>query len=54
MGLLKQKELDYYIGRKEFTGDGSTTIFTLTEFQGAIHPTLALHQAIVMKKLNYS
>jgi len=41
MGLLKQKELDYYIGRKEFTGDGSTTVFTLTEFQGAIHPTLA-------------
>ena len=40
MGLLKQKELEYYIGRKEFTGDGTTTVFTLTMFQGAIHPSL--------------
>ena len=40
MGLLKQKELEYYIGRKEFTGDGTTTIFTLTMFEAAIHSSL--------------
>ena len=40
MGLLSQKELDYYIGRKEFTGDGTTTIFTLSKFIGAFHEFL--------------
>ena len=37
MGLLSQEEIDYYIGRKEFTGDGTTTIFTLTNIEEAIH-----------------
>jgi len=37
MGLLSQEELDYYIGRKEFTGDGTTTVFTLSRYPGAFH-----------------
>lgn len=37
MGLLSQEEIDYYIGRKEFTGDGVTTIFTVTKIEEALH-----------------
>ena len=31
MGLLRQNHQQHYIGRKEFNGDGTTTIFTVTE-----------------------
>ena len=40
MALLKQNEQQYYIGRKEFDGDGATTIFTVTEIQDAFHSSL--------------
>ena len=40
MGLLSQEEIDYYIGRKEFTGDGTITIFTVTKIAEALHDHL--------------
>ena len=41
MGLLSQEEIDYYIGRKEFTGDGTITIFTVTKIAEALYENLA-------------
>ena len=40
MALLKQNEQQYYIGRKEFTGDSTTEIFTVTKIQDAFHNSL--------------
>ena len=33
MGLLKQSQNQYYSGEKSFTGDGTTTIFTVSTTQ---------------------
>ena len=42
MGLLQQNEKQYYVGRKEFEGDGTTTVFTVTEIQEAFHGSLSV------------
>ena len=42
MGLLQQNEQQYYVGRKEFTGDGAATIFTVTEIQSAFQGSLSV------------
>ena len=42
MGLLRQNEQQHYIGRKEFTGDGTTTIFTVTSVLDAFNSNLSI------------
>ena len=39
MGLLKQTQSQYYSGEKSFTGDGTTTIFTVSTIQSQFPTT---------------
>ena len=39
MGLLKQTQSQYYSGEKSFTGDGTTTIFTVSTIESQFPTT---------------
>ena len=51
MGLLQQNEKQYYVGRKEFEGDGTTTVFTVTEIQEAFHGSLSVAPGTTNEKV---
>ena len=51
MGLLRQNNQQYYVGRKEFTGDGVTTVFTVTEQILAFHSSLTVAAGTTNEKV---